>query len=375
MSTELCHELILPRARLGELLAALVARGYRLIGPKLQDGAILYGDVRGPEDLPEGYTDEQAPGRYRVKRRADSKLFGYAVGPRSFRQFLQVTETELVTLRRGATGPSLSTGPRDERPLALFGARSCDLHAIYVQDRILMEGAYPEPRYSARRRGLFVVAVNCTEPSGTCFCVSMGTGPRAERGYDLSLTELVAGEHRFLVRAGSPKGAELCVELGLEPAADADRAEDGAACESARVAMGRSLEEHGVRELLRDNLEHPEWDAVAERCLACTNCTLVCPTCFCTTTEDRLDLSGETAERGLRHDSCFTTGHSHLHGGSVRSSIKSRYRQWLTHKFSTWYDQFGSSGCVGCGRCITFCPVGIDVTEEIARIRGDRHGV
>jgi ferredoxin len=202
----------------------------------------------------------------------------------------------------------------------------------------------------------------------------MGHGPRAEAGYDLSMTELLdGGAHRFLVRVGSDRGAAVAGELDLTQVSAADRALDATLIEQARSRMGRTLVEQGVKEALRDNLEHAEWDAVAGRCLACTNCTLVCPTCFCTTTEDRIDVTGNVAERSIRHDSCFTQSHSHLHGGSVRSSIKSRYRQWLLHKFSTWYDQFGSSGCVGCGRCITFCPVGIDVTEEIARIRGDRH--
>lgn len=364
-------EWILPKSKLASLFSAIVRRGYRVIGPKLENGAIVLSELRDPSELPEGWTDEQSPGRYRAKRRSDSALFGYAVGPRSFRNFFQVSETEIVTLRRGPNGPSIEPQRVDERPLALIGARSCDLHALATQDRVLAEGAHPDPRYVARRRGALVIAVNCTEPSGTCFCVSMRTGPRAERGYDLSLTEFAEGSnHRFLLRVGSARGSELLRELELEAATDTARALDRTLIDAARARMGRSFEERGVREALLANLEHPAWDEVAERCLACTNCTLVCPTCFCTTTEDTIDVTGETAGRRSRYDSCFSLEYSHLHGGSVRTSIKSRYRQWLTHKFATWYDQFGSSGCVGCGRCITFCPVGIDVTEEIAKIRG-----
>ncbi len=116
-----------------------------------------------------------------------------------------------------------------------------------------------------------------------------------------------------------------------------------------------------------ENLDHPIWDDIAARCLACTNCTLVCPTCFCSTVEDATDLLG-TATRTRRWDSCFSSDFSNLHGHPVRSSTRSKYRQWMTHKLSYWYDQFGMSGCVGCGRCITWCPVAIDITAEMAQL-------
>ena len=108
---------------------------------------------------------------------------------------------------------------------------------------------------------------------------------------------------------------------------------------------------------------------MAERCLTCGNCTLVCPTCFCTNVEDVGDLTGDHAERWRVWDTCFSVDYSYIHGGSVRPSGRARYRQWLTHKLATWHDQFDSSGCVGCGRCITWCPVGIDITQEVAAIR------
>ena len=119
-----------------------------------------------------------------------------------------------------------------------------------------------------------------------------------------------------------------------------------------------------VAMLLRRNLEHRAWSRVAERCLGCANCTMVCPTCFCATVEDTTDLSGAIAERRRKWDSCFTCEFSSIHGGSIRRSGAARYRQWMTHKLSSWWQQFETSGCVGCGRCIVWCPVGIDITEE-----------
>ena len=124
-----------------------------------------------------------------------------------------------------------------------------------------------------------------------------------------------------------------------------------------------------LKELLYANAESPIWDAVAERCLSCTNCTAVCPTCFCTSVEDVTDLSGDVAGRERVWDSCFNADFSYIHGGTVRGSTRSRYRQWMTHKLGSWIDQFGMSGCVGCGRCITWCPAAIDITEEAAALR------
>jgi ferredoxin len=198
----------------------------------------------------------------------------------------------------------------------------------------------------------------------------MGTGPKAEAGYDLALTEILdGGPHRFTVEVGTERGAEVLAEVPTTPAQDPDRREADAAVDRAAGQMGREINTDGIKELLYRNYEHPRWDEVSERCLTCGNCTMVCPTCFCTTVEDVTDLAGAETERRREWDSCFTLDFSYVHGGSVRGSPRSRYRQWMTHKLATWFDQFGSSGCVGCGRCITWCPVAIDITEEAAAIR------
>jgi sulfhydrogenase subunit beta (sulfur reductase) len=239
-----------------------------------------------------------------------------------------------------------------------------------VQDRIFAGGPFVDPDYQQRRRNIFILAVHCGHPAGTCFCASMGTGPAAAGGFDLALTELTdGGEHRFLVEVGSDEGGAVLSEVSTTAPDDADLAAAAAVIDSARGRMGRRLDTDGLPRLLQDNPLHPRWDDVAARCLSCANCTMVCPTCFCSTVEDVTDVSADHAERWRRWDSCFTTDFSYIHGGAVRASVKSRYRQWITHKLSTWHDQFGTSGCVGCGRCITWCPVAIDITEEAAFIR------
>jgi ferredoxin len=361
---------------LERLLEILRGRGYRVLGPTVREGAIVYDDLESAAELPIGWTDSQDGGTYRLERRSDEARFGYAVGPHSWKKFLFPPRVRLWRARRDDDGGlSIAEEEPDSTPLAFIGVRSCELHAIEIQDTVFLGGPHSDRDYAARRDGAFLVAVNCFEPGGTCFCVSMGTGPKVESGYDLALTELLDVEHRLLVEAGSHRGAEVLTELAGREAVDADVEEAAASVEAAARRMGRQMETFDIRNLLARNLEHPRWNDVAGRCLTCGNCTLVCPTCFCSAVEDESDLAGAEAERHRVWDNCFSVAYSYIHGGSIRPSGRSRYRQWMTHKLGTWHDQFGSSGCVGCGRCITWCPVGIDITEEVAAIRatdGDR---
>jgi sulfhydrogenase subunit beta (sulfur reductase) len=356
---------------LAGLIGGLRADGFRVVGPTLRDGAIIYDDIASVADLPGGWTDEQEAGHYRVRRRDDAKLFGYNVGPHAWKRFLHPPVLKLWRAERTDKGLAVTETAAPAERFAFLAVRSCELHAIAIQDRVFLQGPYVDKHYQERREGAFIVAVNCGQAGGTCFCVSMNAGPKSESGFDLALTELIADEHEFLVEVGSERGAVL---LGTLPhrAAEAKDTE-AAAGEVAHAAdnMGRHMRADDVRELLLANLEHPRWDDVAERCLTCGNCTMVCPTCFCTSVTDSNDLTGNVAERERQWDSCFTMDFSYIHGGSVRSSGKSRYRQWITHKLANWVDQFGTSGCVGCGRCVTWCPVGIDITEEVCAIRGE----
>jgi sulfhydrogenase subunit beta (sulfur reductase) len=362
---------VMEREQLSDLFGALRARGYTVIGPTVRDGAIVYDEITAPGDLPAGYTDEQEAATYRLRRRDDAALFGYAVGPHSWKQYLHPPFVRLWQAERTGDGFQVKTEPERERTkYAFVGVRACELHAIAIQDRVFLGGAHVDPIYQRRREDLCVIAVNCTQAGGTCFCVSMQTGPRVTSGFDLALTESCTPErHYFVAEVGSALGAELLAEVPHEKAGDAELLSVERAMAATAAQMGRSLETSGLRDLLVANPEHPRWQEVANRCLTCGNCTQVCPTCFCTTVEDVTDLTGMSAERLRRWDSCFTTDFSYIVGGSVRHSAKARYRQWLTHKLATWIDQFGTSGCVGCGRCITWCPVGIDLTEEARAIR------
>ena len=361
---------VLESVHLQKLFDVLSNSGHRIIGPTLRDGAIVYDDLNSVDDLPAGWTDIQEAGIYRLMKREDQALFGYNVGPHSWKKFLFPPRTRLWQADLKGKTPEISNEAAETQKMAFIGVRSCDLHAIAVQDRVFIQPAMVNTSYQARRRGAFIVAVNCGQAGKTCFCTSMNTGPRAGTGYDLALTEIIEGErHYFLVEVGSERGQEIIEKVPTQPADAAEQAEAEAVVARAAGQMGRQMDTTGIKDLLYRNYRNPRWEQVASRCLTCANCTMVCPTCFCSTVEDVTSLKGDHAERWQRWDSCFTMDLSYIHGGSVRASTKARYRQWMTHKLATWIDQFGTSGCVGCGRCITWCPVAIDITEEVRAIR------
>lgn len=400
--------------------------GYRTVGPRRVDEAIVYDDLRSIDELPVGYLDFQDGGVYRLRHTADGGWFDYVVGPHSLKNFLFPPRDRVLEAHREPGGWRMETPAVDEPPIAAIGVRSCDLHALAIQDRVFLEQEYVDPAYRARRANLFVLAINCRRAAATCFCHSMNTGPQVTRGYDLAATEV---DDYFVVEVGSEPGGHVVTAADWVPAALADvertrqqsqalkrrmhsrqaaaatrprpsgpnaesapaaepgpNAEPALAAESGAVPeigavresdatqhqpLGRFLDTRELPELLLNNLGHPRWEQVAQRCLSCANCTLVCPTCFCSSVEEVSDLTGEHVVRQRSWASCFTAEHSYMNSGTVRKTTASRYRQWLTHKLATWHEQFGTSGCVGCGRCITWCPVGIDLTQEVAAIRGD----
>lgn len=356
---------------LAPLVAALRDAGWRVIGPRAHDGAIAYEPIRSVGDLPRGLTDRQSAGRYRLVEGDPGRWFDFVVGPQSWKKWLFPARQKLWEATRTDGGFALRPAEDDWPKTAFLGVRACEIAAMGLQDRVFDNGNFADPGYARRRAGTLIVAVNCARSADTCFCASTGTGPRAEAGHDIALTERDGGG--FIVEVGSAAGAEVIAALGLPPA-------DGAAVEEARAISARAAAQQsrrmpdGIAPVLKGAADHSNWDAVAERCLACANCTMVCPTCFCSDVEDSTDLSGDHAERWRLWDSCFTADFTHLHGGSVRRSTRARYRQWMTHKLSSWHDQFGSSGCVGCGRCIAWCPVGIDITAEAAAFMADGTG-
>lgn len=353
---------LLPRKSFLLLLNGLKNRGYRVLGPTIRDGAISWGDINRLEDLPVGWRDHQHPGQYRLEQTNARKYFGIVHGPESIKRQTFVPREHLLTIEKKNKSFSVhSMLPQTERT-AVIGVRACDLAGLEIQDRIFLQDDFIDPYYQARRKSLFLIAVNCTRALETCFCASMGTGPRVQSGFDLALTEC---DEDFLIRAGSPSGFDVFQELPLSPVTPERTEQEREQISACAAKQTRKMDTSQPPQVLYDTHDHPRWDEVATRCLACTNCTMVCPTCFCHTVQEHSDVTHHSSEHIRVWDSCFTQDHGYIHGKNVRPTIKDRYRMWLTHKLASWIDQFGTSGCVGCGRCITWCPVGIDLTEEL----------
>ncbi len=353
---------------LDALIRELIHRGYDVIGPTVRDRSVVLARISGTKDLPLGYSDAQEKGIYRLAKNVGAKgYFGYNLGPTSWKSYLFPERRRLWTLKRNSNPES---SLEEHRPFAFLGVRACELAAIKVQDGIFLRGP-GDPDYRQRRENVFVVGVHCRTAAATCFCPSMGTGPEfSAAGWDLLLTEDCNGDSsRFFIQSGTPKGQSVLAALPTKEAPhDArDIASDQLA--KTKEAIVRAMDQKNIKEEIFQSITSHNWEDVGARCLACANCTLVCPTCFCSTVEDVSDLEEATAERWQKWDSCFHVDFSYTHGGSRRLTTGSRYRQWFTHKLATWHDQFGSSGCVGCGRCIAWCPVGIDITEEMTNIR------
>jgi len=360
MSSQLAG--FLPRDELQSLINELVKLGYQVVGPQVRDGAIVYQPLADIARLPQGINDAQQPGQYRLNSTHSSRMFDWANGPESLKPFLFAPREVIWRSHKSSDGSVRFERVQPENePLAVLGVRACDLAGLRLQDQHFLQQAYPDPWYAARRRSLLLVSVNCAKPADTCFCASTGDGPAATHSYDLNLTELDAG---FLVETGSPRGEALAQTLPLEAVSDQQRSDQTAQIQAAITRQHRALPVIPLKNILQANHDHPQWDDIAERCLACGNCTQVCPTCFCHSEGERVALSADKSEHVREWDSCFSAGHGYLAGFQVRPDIKSRYRQWMTHKLDYWHAQYGRSGCVGCGRCTTWCPAEIDFVQE-----------
>jgi sulfhydrogenase subunit beta (sulfur reductase) len=364
----------LRKENLGSLFDKL-KDSHRVIGPKIEGSAIVLSEI-DVSHIPAGFEDRQKAGSYRLVRSERPEIFSFSVGPDSFKRFLHPPVSEMFAFRKSRTGITTTPPDRREKPLAFIGIRACDLSALKLYDRIFLEGPVRDNPYAALRNNSFIIALNCSCPGDNCFCSSMGTGPEAKDGYDIVLTEL---RDSFLVESGTVSGQDLLTRLALEEATGIDVKEKAERIEACRRAMKKSVRAEELPGLIYRNLDHPHWADIAKRDLECGNCTQVCPTCFCNSTYDLIRLSqvsfkprGLSGMRVRKWDSCFSRNFGRVHGGNFRPSGRARYRQWMSHKLAYTVEQFGLPGCVGCGRCITWCPAGIDITVELEALRDVR---
>src|SRR5581483_2924366 len=233
---------VLERSGLDRLFESLRNREFRVVGPTVRNGAIIYDEINSSADLPAGWSDEQDGGFYRLKQRGDAALFSYASSPHSWKQFLHPPRERLWSAKREDKTFQIEPAAEPVRT-AFIGVRSCDLHAIAIQDRVFQDGPYVDVGYQGRRRKSFIIAVNCGTAGGTCFCVSMKTGPRATAGYDVVLTEIVEkGRHEFVLEAGTARGEALVESLKGRAKDASDEKSVEAVVEHTARHMGRQME-------------------------------------------------------------------------------------------------------------------------------------
>jgi len=355
----------LPTEHLQRLFDQLKQAGYTVVAPQQVDGAIVYRETETASTLPQGVVDRQQPGQYRLETTPDPRYFGWSSGVQGVKSALFPPQELLWQSTRQADGQiQFSPLHAPQQPVALFGLRSCDLAAIRLMDKHFLRSGEEDPWYQQCRSHQLLIAVSCSHASESCFCASTATGPEPEQGFDLRLDELASG---FLIQAGSAVGNRLLLDLALESATELQIAEADESLGAVAASQKRAIASNDFRPHFLDKTESPIWEQIAERCLGCGNCTALCPTCFCHREEEVATLDLQQSSHQRVWDSCFSDEHSQLHGIPVRTGRRERYRQWMTHKLAGWHDQFGESGCVGCGRCITWCPVGIDLVQESAR--------
>lgn len=360
----------LKKERLDSLFSKL-SGSHKVIGPKIENGVIVLGEM-DVHDIPAGFEDQQQAGSYRLIKGSRPEIFSFSAGPDSFKRFLHPPVSEMFAFRKSRTGIAITPPDRQGEPLAFVGVRACDLAALKLYDRVFLGGPDKDQLYESLRRDSLIIALDCSYPGDNCFCHAMGTGPAATDGFDIALAEF---QDSFLLETGTIAGQRLLDGLPMEEATEDDMEERAARTERCLGMMKKSVRTDDLPGLIYRSFDHPRWSDIAERDLECGNCTQVCPTCFCNSRYDLVRLAGISPAREVsgtrvrKWDSCFSRNFSRVHGGNFRPSRRARYRQWMSHKLAYTREQFGVPGCVGCGRCITWCPAGIDITRELEALR------
>lgn len=280
------------------------------------------------------------------------------------------TEKMLDFVKKGNRFVDATDAGLPEKPRVAFGIRPCDAHSLTILDP-LFSWDYTDKYYVNRRENMTLVGLSCTSenmPLKSCFCTSVGGGPASTKGLDLLLTDL--GES-FYVESLTPKGEKL-VELGCDLFKDAGSDNDGVVAdlkEKAARRISRKVEIEGISEVLEGTFESPYWEEFSKRCLGCGICTLLCPTCHCFDISDVIERGEGRRERTW--DSCQYEYYTiHASGHNPRPLKKHRQRNRILHKFHYMKKNLDVTGCVGCGRCISDCPVNIDIIEVIEGVKG-----
>ncbi len=359
----------LTKDNLQALLDALTANKFKCVGPQVRDGSIIYAPLNDAKKLPWGVADIQDLGDYQLTKGDPDFAFAWTNGLSSIKTFLFKPQETVWQVKRDDAGKLVFEPVNEIESIALIGVRPCDVAAMLIQDKVFLEGEHKDCRYQARKSALFTVVMNCTKSSANCFCIAAGNSPKAEKGFDLAMTELSDG---FIIQAGSDQGVKLVDQLDLSEATQEQLTKADSKIEFAKNSQQKTIPNmQSLANKTTVAADDPSWNEVSEQCISCGSCTQVCPTCFCHKEMDLPLMSEEGNEHIRSWDSCFSDDHGYTHGHIFRQGTKKHYQQWLNHKFIYWHEQFGTSGCVGCGRCMTWCPAKIDITKVVGKIYHD----
>ncbi|MDD5475452.1 MAG: 4Fe-4S dicluster domain-containing protein [Syntrophales bacterium] len=278
--------------------------------------------------------------------------------PKNF--FFPQQETLMRYLKK-ERGSELLGVPGVTAEAVLFGVRPCDARSFVLLDNIFDDPQYRDPYYVDRREKTTIISIACTRPPYTaCFCTSVGGHPLSSEGVDVSLIDL--GDN-WLAEFVTEKGEKLMKKLGDLPKGDEQWAsKKEALAEKAAGAITTKIPGKDIKPWLDENFDHPFWDTIHASCLACGTCTYLCPTCHCFDITDEIKKSDGRRVRSW--DSCMYWLFTHeTSGHNPRTSQKQRWRQRFMHKFKYFVDNFDAIACVGCGRCVMYCPVNIDIRK------------
>jgi sulfhydrogenase subunit beta (sulfur reductase) len=322
---------ILPKARLDNWIDGLRPR-HRLFGPTPADGAFVFAEIQEGMRPALDYPTSLLPPK-RVVLPPREALFDF---------------------RPGQTQARLT-----EESTVILGVHTCDLHAMALTDRVYGDGV-PDQHYLARRQGTTLVSIECLRPcSEHAFCKSMGTLTVPET-FDLHLTDL--GDD-YAVDVGSEKGAALLDGFAGTRSAESEdygRLDRAMSEKWARFPYRLDFDVSELPSLLASSYRSDLWEKLGERCLGCSSCTMVCPTCTCFDVQDDVDFALTSGQRSRVWDSCQLGMFATVAGGhNFRSQRSARVRHRFLRKGKYQHEAYDLTGCVGCGRCAQACLVHI----------------
>jgi ferredoxin len=258
-----------------------------------------------------------------------------------------------------------------ERPRAFVGVHPCDIGALERLDRVLLQDKYVDGDYRGRRNSSVIIGLTCNECGDSCFCNTSGSGPDSKSGFDLLLTDI--GES-YYVRSGSEVGEEMLAWEGFEEVTKEAEAERARRIAEVEAALPVALDCQSIAVKIRGSDMAEVLQSLASRCFTCGACNMVCPTCHCFTFVDRMNSEKTRGSRSLIWDACHYAKFGTMAGNvNPRPEEASRFRHRIFDKFCYDYDRYGEIFCVGCGRCLEFCPGHINIREAAEAIQGAQH--